>query len=75
VIAAALSEAMALAVGMNARVQTLEVRYEASTPVGTFVEIAAEADLTGAAKATARAEGRVVASARGMYAPAVAGDR
>jgi acyl-coenzyme A thioesterase PaaI-like protein len=82
IIAAALTEAMALAAGMNARAQTLEVRHVAPTAVGTFVEIAAEADLTGAADAEltcaatataiARAEGRVVASAGGTYASAAA---
>jgi acyl-coenzyme A thioesterase PaaI-like protein len=74
VIAAALSEAMALAAGISARAQTLELRHEAATPVGTFVEIAAEADVTGAATATARAEGRVVASASGTYASGRASD-
>ena len=48
--------------------RTLEVAYEATAPVGTFLEITATMDAgDGAAHAAARAEGRLVATARGTF--------
>ena len=78
VLAAALTEAMALAVGQTpqlepadhqpVRLRTLEVAYEATAPVGTFLEITATVDAGDrAAHAAAHAEGRLVATARGTF--------
>jgi acyl-coenzyme A thioesterase PaaI-like protein len=71
VIAAALSDAMALACGPGARAAALEVRLLARAPVGTFLEIEArvEEDRDGGCRAAAkaRAEGRPVAESTGTY--------
>jgi acyl-coenzyme A thioesterase PaaI-like protein len=74
VIAAALSEAMAFAAGAGVEPAAIELNLKATVPVGTFLEVEAEAH--GAtppheieATATARADGEQVATARGAYRP------
>src|ERR1700694_2831099 len=72
VIAAALSEAMALLCGPDARAKQFEVELAGAAPVGEFLVLAAtvaERDgNTVQVPAIASAEGRPVASARGRYA-------
>jgi acyl-coenzyme A thioesterase PaaI-like protein len=72
VLAAALSEAMALACGPYARARQVELQLLGPAPIGSFVEVEAQVErqATGAleATATARVENQVVASARGAYA-------
>ncbi|HEX8743401.1 MAG TPA: PaaI family thioesterase [Thermoleophilaceae bacterium] len=66
IIAAALDEAMALALhaqGRDARTKRLEVRYLAPVPVGVFVEVG-----TTAGGAEARVDGKVVAEATADFA-------
>jgi hypothetical protein len=58
IIAAALSEAISLAAGPDARIRTLEVRIEGRAPVGAFLELHAERS-----GASARADGVLVATA------------
>lgn len=71
VVAAVLSEAMALACGMDARATSLQVEMAAPVPVGTFVAVQArvvhraEAGLDATASATA--DRRMVAHARGRF--------
>jgi acyl-coenzyme A thioesterase PaaI-like protein len=71
IIAAALAEAMALAAAREdtaARpMATLAVSFEASPPVGMFLELTAQADGAGAATASARSQGRLIATASGTY--------
>ena len=71
VIAAALTEAMALACGLEARAVALEIFLVEPAPVGAFLELEArvlERDGPLAnATATATAEERMVAQARGRY--------
>ncbi len=71
VIAAALTEAMALACGLDARAVALEISLVEPAPVGAFLELEArvlERDGPLAnATATATAEERMVAQARGRY--------
>jgi acyl-coenzyme A thioesterase PaaI-like protein len=71
VVTAVLSEAMALACGMDARVTSLQVELAAPVPVGTFVEVEAHVEgRDGAgtdATATATADRRLVAHARGRF--------
>ncbi len=71
VIAAALLDAMALACGPDARVNSVEISVSAPAPVGAFLEIEArveQRDGTSAdATATARADQRLVAQARGSF--------
>jgi len=71
VLAAALIDAMAFACGPDARVSALEIAYSGSAPVGAYVEIEARVEhrdgLSADATATARAEERMVAEARGRY--------
>ena len=62
VLATALAEAMSLARGDGARMQRLEVRFEAAVPAGSFLGLDASAD-TG----TATADGRRVASATATW--------
>jgi acyl-coenzyme A thioesterase PaaI-like protein len=66
VIAAALSEAMAFACGVDARARRLHVEFIAPVAVGTFLDVRADA-LGVRATATARADGAVVAHANGIY--------
>jgi acyl-coenzyme A thioesterase PaaI-like protein len=72
VVAAALSEAMALACGKDARAISVEVNFESQAPVGAFLDV--EARLEGRrggervhVRATATAAGDRVASARGSF--------
>jgi acyl-coenzyme A thioesterase PaaI-like protein len=71
VLAAALSEAMALACGRDARAQSLAVELSGGAPVGSFVQIEARVERReGAiahAVASATADQRTVASARGSF--------
>ncbi len=71
VLAAALSEAMALACGPGARARTLEISLTGPAPVGAFVEVEARVERReGAAaqvSATATADRRMVAQARGSF--------
>ena len=60
ILAAALAEAMSLAAGEG--LETLEVRFEADVPVGSFLELEASPE-----SATARADGRRVATAQSSY--------
>jgi acyl-coenzyme A thioesterase PaaI-like protein len=71
VIAAALCEAMALACGLDARAVSFEVTLEAPAPVGVFLELTAEVERREGqiahASATASADRRMVARARGSF--------
>jgi hypothetical protein len=71
VVAAALIDAMALACGPDARVRTFEISVGDPAPVGAWLDIEARVerrDGTGAdASATARADQRMVAQARGSF--------
>jgi acyl-coenzyme A thioesterase PaaI-like protein len=71
ILAAALTEAMSLACGGNARATQLELRLLASVPVGTFVDVVAQvvedAGQVVRAKATANVEDQAVATATGSY--------
>jgi acyl-coenzyme A thioesterase PaaI-like protein len=72
VVIAALSEAMSLACGKDARMLILEVRIDGRVPVGDFLHLQAQligeraGDVT-QARATATAEGTQIASARGSF--------
>jgi acyl-coenzyme A thioesterase PaaI-like protein len=69
VIAAALSEAMALACGIEYRAQRFELELTGRAAVGTFLEVQARAQPSGEAAAEARtADGEPVAVARGSFA-------
>jgi acyl-coenzyme A thioesterase PaaI-like protein len=71
VLAAALSEAMALACGLDARAESLSIDLNAGAPVGSFVQIEARVERregpTAHAGATAMADQRTVARARGSF--------
>jgi acyl-coenzyme A thioesterase PaaI-like protein len=71
VVAAALSEAMALACGEGTRATALEVRLRGSAPVGTFLQVEARVEhrLDGQLRASASAsvDERHVAAAAGSY--------
>lgn len=71
VIAAALAEAMALACGPEARTVSLELSLGAAAPVGTFLDVEARVEhrdgSLAEASATASANQRVVATARGRF--------
>jgi acyl-coenzyme A thioesterase PaaI-like protein len=72
IIAAALAEAMSLAAVDEAdeaapSLATLAVSVEAGAAVGSFLELAAQTDGAGAATATARADGELIATASGTY--------
>ena len=73
VIAAALSEAMALACGPEYRARHLKIAITGSAAVGTFLEVEAHAPPhtlpERAASASATAGGRQVARATGAYGP------
>jgi hypothetical protein len=66
VIAAALSEAMAFARGPLARALHLDVELIAPAAVGVFLDVEAEAHGR-CARATASAEGTLIARAHGTY--------
>jgi acyl-coenzyme A thioesterase PaaI-like protein len=71
IVAAALSEAMALACGPDARAVSLEISLNGTAPVGAFLEIEARVEgrdgSLADATATARADQRMVAQARGSF--------
>jgi acyl-coenzyme A thioesterase PaaI-like protein len=71
VVAAALSEAMSLACGLEARAVSFAVSLYGRAPVGTFVELAARVESRDGplanATATATADRRVVAQAVGRF--------
>jgi acyl-coenzyme A thioesterase PaaI-like protein len=71
VIAAALSEAMALACGLGARAETFEASLDGRAPVGAFLEVQARVERREGpiayTVATASVEQRVIARARGSY--------
>jgi acyl-coenzyme A thioesterase PaaI-like protein len=71
VLAAALSESMALACGLDARAVALELTLDAPAPVGAYVEIEARVESRDGeiahATAVARADQRMVAQARGRF--------
>ena len=67
IIATALAEAMAFAIGPDATLETLAVTFEALAPVGGFVEIEAQAGEEMSASARARADGVQVAHATGTF--------
>ena len=78
VVLAALSEAMSLACGPDARPRKVELEVHGPAPVGSFIDVEAEAGAgagAGAggdfqASASAVVEGTPVATARGIYLPA-----
>ena len=71
VIAAGLSEAMSFAAGADAAPAAIELSLEASVPVGTFLEVEAQAHSSAHPEiettATARVAGEQVATAHGAY--------
>jgi acyl-coenzyme A thioesterase PaaI-like protein len=71
VLSAALSEAMGLACGVDARLVSLELWLSAPAPVGAFLEIEAYVERRDAqmayAAASATADQRMVAQARGSF--------
>lgn len=71
VILAALSDAMALALGPEAQAVRLEAEFSGRAPVGSFLDIEAESSGQGEegleARATASVDGQAVARARGVY--------
>jgi acyl-coenzyme A thioesterase PaaI-like protein len=72
IVATALSEAMALAAGAQARPQAVTVGFIDRAPVGAFLEVEArieerEGEDVFTLTATAKSEQRIVARARGTY--------
>ena len=71
VVGAALCEAMGLACGLQARATSFEVAVDGRAPVGAFLEVEARVERREGpiayAVATATAEQRVIARARGSY--------
>lgn len=71
IVAAALGEAMAFAAGTEVTATAIHVELQAAVPVGTFLEVEAEARDTESgdreATATALVGGQRVATARGTY--------
>ncbi len=71
VVAAALGEAMAFATGPQARARAFTVEFLDRAPVGAFLSLAAQveerAELETLVSASASAERRLVATARGTY--------
>jgi acyl-coenzyme A thioesterase PaaI-like protein len=74
IVSSALDEAMALAVhhaGIRALTSRLEVQLRAPAPVGAFLEVEARIDEHDgrrlSTRAAARADGRLVAEARGEF--------
>ncbi len=66
-LAAALSDAMALAIDDGARPTRVEFELTGSAPVGAFVEIEVRTEEDGLASATASVAGSVIARASGVY--------
>ena len=73
IVAAALSEAMSFACGLDMRAMSFELSVSGSVPVGTYMEIEAQAldlpDGAFQASATGAVEDQPVARARGTYEP------
>jgi acyl-coenzyme A thioesterase PaaI-like protein len=71
IVATALAEAMALACGLPFSTIGFEVALEAPAPVGAFLEVSARVEGRDGpianASATATADGRIVAEARGRF--------
>jgi acyl-coenzyme A thioesterase PaaI-like protein len=71
IIATALAEAMALSCGLDARAISFEVSLETPAPVGAFLEVSARVEgrdgQVANASATATADQRIVARARGRF--------
>ena len=71
IIATALAEAMALSCGLDARAISFEVSLETPAPVGAFLEVSAHVEgrdgQVANATATATADQRIVARARGRF--------
>ena len=71
VLGAALAEAMALACGVEARTVAVEATFSEPAPVGAFLELEARVERRDGqlayATATARADQRMVAQARGSF--------
>ncbi len=71
VIAAALTEAMGLVCGPQARASTFEVTIDGAAPVGAFLELTAHLDSRRAqvahAVGAATCEGTPIATAKGTY--------
>ena len=71
IVAAALAEAMALVCGLDARAVSFEVSLDAPAPVGSYVEVVARVESRDGsiayATATATADQRVAAQARGRF--------
>ena len=71
IVGVALCEAMAFACGPAARVEAFEVSLDGRAPVGAFLEVEARVERreggVAYATATATAEERVIARARGSY--------
>ena len=71
IVAAALAEAMALVCGLDARAVSFEVSLNAPAPVGSYVEVVARVESRDGsiayATATATADQRVAAQARGRF--------
>ena len=71
VVAAALCDAMALACGLDARAVAFEVSLEDRAPVGAFPDVEARVDRRDGpvahASATATADQRIVARAKGRF--------
>jgi acyl-coenzyme A thioesterase PaaI-like protein len=74
ILLAALSDAMSLACGSDARPRQVELALQGPVPVGSFIDVEAEARLAAGGDFEASASGTVagtpVARARGTYAPA-----
>ena len=71
VVGTALAEAMELACGLQARVVSFEIWFRAGAPVGAFLEVQARVERRDGsiayAAATALADQRMVAQARGSF--------
>jgi acyl-coenzyme A thioesterase PaaI-like protein len=71
VVAAALCEAMALACGLRARAEAIELSVSGRAPVGAFLELEARVEHRDGriadAFAVASAEQRIVATAKGRF--------
>jgi acyl-coenzyme A thioesterase PaaI-like protein len=70
-VGTALAEAMELACGLEARVVSFEIWFSGPAPVGTFLEVQADVERRDGpmayAAATATADQRLVARARGSF--------
>jgi hypothetical protein len=71
VVGTALAEAMELACGLQARVVSFEIWFSSGAPVGAFLEVEARVERRDGpmayAAATATADQRMVAQARGSF--------